>query len=58
MNLPDGFYRFTVACLFNGYKYTCVARNQDRAWSKYVTQCFKGEPLKPNRDDYKIEKDK
>ncbi len=56
MKLPTGYSRYSIASLVTDFKFTIVAKSAKQAWTKYVAQYFRNEPMKPNPADYKIVK--
>ena len=56
MNLPTGYSRYSVNSIVSDYKFTTVAKSTKQAWNKFVAQCFRSEPMKPNPADYSIKK--
>jgi hypothetical protein len=57
--LPTGYYRYRLIVNVDGNPciFQVVAKSPSQAWQKYVAQYFRNCPLKPNKTDYKIEKE-
>lgn len=59
MQIPPGYYRYRLTINIGGASsvFQVVAKSPSQAWQKYVAQYFRNCPLKPNKTDYKIEKE-